>query len=83
MKPGHCRSCHAPVYWVTTEKGKDMPLDRDPVPDGNIVISPKGLAVYRKKSDVPQLPGIEEPPRYKSHFATCPDRDSWRKPKEK
>jgi hypothetical protein len=32
-----CRSCGAPIRWVVTEKGKRIPLDRDPQPDGNIV----------------------------------------------
>lgn len=28
MEPGECRTCKAPIYWVTTENGKRMPLDR-------------------------------------------------------
>ena len=27
MDRGDCRSCGAPIYWVTTSNGKKMPLD--------------------------------------------------------
>ena len=26
-----CGSCHAPVVWAITEKGKRMPVDAEPV----------------------------------------------------
>lgn len=33
-----CRSCGKPITWVVVAKsGKKMPIDRDPVGDGNIV----------------------------------------------
>lgn len=28
MDPAECRSCKAPIYWVTTATGKKMPVDR-------------------------------------------------------
>jgi hypothetical protein len=28
MDAGECRSCKAPIYWVTTASGKKMPVDR-------------------------------------------------------
>ncbi len=56
---GTCRSCGAPVYWTETEKGKRMPVDREPGDDGNIVLivaeSLEGsrlIAAYRKKDGV-------------------------------
>lgn len=63
-----CRSCGAPIIWATTGSGKAMPLDRDPVPDGNTLVH-NGECVYL-------TPGLTETltrdkPRYKSHFATC------------
>lgn len=34
-----CNSCGAPIRWVVVAKsGKKMPLDRDPVANGNIVM---------------------------------------------
>lgn len=34
-----CKSCGAPITWVVVAKsGKKMPIDRDPVGNGNIVM---------------------------------------------
>jgi hypothetical protein len=27
-----CRACHAPIYWVRTEHGKNMPINTDGTP---------------------------------------------------
>ena len=75
-----CKSCGAPVVWTVTHNGKAMPVDADPVENGNIVLRRDGETV------VAEYPGREHPslfeaprPRYVSHFATCPERDQWRK----
>lgn len=35
-----CKSCRRPITWVVVAKsGKKMPIDRDPVADGNIVLT--------------------------------------------
>lgn len=51
-----------------------MPLDAEPTEDGNVVISEDLLG---------ELIGTVEPkataPRYKNHFATCPDAERFRK----
>lgn len=72
---GNCRSCGARISWMKTDKGGTMPLDPDPVPDGNVIIVAKAeprwtahLAhVLSKDEAVP-----EGTKRYVSHFATCP-----------
>jgi len=28
LQPGECRSCQAPIYWLKTNAGKRMPVDR-------------------------------------------------------
>jgi Holliday junction resolvasome RuvABC endonuclease subunit len=33
-----CRSCGAPIEWALTEKGRPIPIDVQPVPDGNILL---------------------------------------------
>jgi hypothetical protein len=33
-----CRSCGKPILWARTTARKNMPLDRDPVEDGNVEI---------------------------------------------
>jgi hypothetical protein len=68
-----CRSCRAPILWVGTERGKAMPLDRDPY-DGD---SPRGLFVIRvvdeKALAIAVTPdAFPGEPLYRSHFVTCP-----------
>lgn len=63
---GTCRSCRAPVRWLKTEKGASMPVDPEPVEDGNVVIDGERAIVLRKGEAGP--PGL----RYVAHFATCP-----------
>ncbi len=72
---GLCRSCGAPILWART-KGKDKPIPLDPAPtlDGNVYLLSDGTAVY-----VPGPATNDARLRYISHFATCPDRDRWRK----
>ena len=73
-----CRSCGAPIRWVRTTYGRLVPIDPDPVSNGNIVIQPiSGTADYvRKGAYIDQTWD-----RYVSHFVTCPDADAWRKPR--
>lgn len=73
-----CRSCGAEIRWALTVKnGKHIPIDAQPVPDGNIVIE------YRNGGDEAR-PATDadrklKRPLYKSHFATCTDAPEWRK----
>lgn len=85
----NCQSCQAPIRWVKTWKnGKAMPLDAEPVPDGNIVlIGGKSVVINPKTEDGPEHEGCTHPTHcrvpdmahYKSHFATCPNSRSHRK----
>jgi hypothetical protein len=75
-----CRSCHAPIRWViTAANGKRMPLDPDPVSDGNMWVDhiEAGLPVMEVALSGDGVPA-NVPLRYVSHFVTCPDRESWR-----
>jgi hypothetical protein len=67
---GNCRSCGAAILWVKTRNGKSMPLDAEPCPDGTLVPADDGRATSYTG------------PRYKSHFATCPNAMQLRKRKE-
>jgi len=78
--PATCRSCHAPILWVTTPSGKKMPLDPDPVDhaDGS------ALFVYCGDNEVrPSTKGdrLSDAVEYASHFSTCPDAGQWREDK--
>lgn len=55
-----CKSCHAQIYWVQTESGKNMP-----VADGNIIFVNEKAHVLRKDEE----PGDVK--RWVSHFVTC------------
>lgn len=84
MKPNtQCRSCGAPVRWaVTTANRKRMPLDPEPVPDGNVWVDHMEMGtpvvnVVLSHDEVPR----SVPLTYQSHFVSCPQRDEWRKKK--
>lgn len=62
-----CRSCDAPIRWARTEAGKSMPLDPNPVPDGNVVLLDDDR-VHVLHADE----SADGAPTYVSHFATCP-----------
>jgi hypothetical protein len=75
-----CRSCGAPVLWAVTDGGRRMPVDRDPAPAGNLVIAdrhPDGTP-HMTVVDPEQLL-LGDPPRYLSHFVTCPHANEHRK----
>jgi hypothetical protein len=69
----NCNSCNAEIIWATWEStGKPHPIDAAPVAAGTIAIF-AGRA--RSYSDEDKRLHRE---RYTSHFATCPQRASWR-----
>jgi hypothetical protein len=79
-----CRSCGAAVRWVVTTTGKTMPMDAEPVENGNLVIVGEGKT--RHGDMVPKVqhrdPGelsMLETERFVSHFATCPDAPEWKR----
>lgn len=74
MKIDHCRSCHAPVIWSVTAKGKRMPVDAEPVATGNIKLFVNGSGIVYSSKPGPS----ETEERYLPHFATCPQVGSWR-----
>lgn len=80
---GRCRGCQAPMTWALTDRGKGIPLDPDPVPDGNLVQAGENaddgrmIVRYLAKGEEPE-PGVA---RYKTHFATCENADEFRRTK--
>jgi len=69
-----CRSCNAAIFWARSEYGKRTPIDAAPHPEGNLVVVGGTARVLRKGQAAPE--GVL---RYRSHFATCPERQLWRK----
>ena len=74
---GQCRSCGAPILWVLTAAGNKQPLDAEPVKDGNIILV-DGVA-HTLRGDL--FEEKHDGPRYKSHFATCPNSKEHRRKK--
>lgn len=67
-----CRSCGARITWLETEAGKRIPVDEDPVVDGNVVVLKGTKCRILRKGE------RAEAPRYVAHWATCPDASHWR-----
>lgn len=77
-----CASCGAPVVWAVTMNDKAMPVDPDPVENGNLILEP--TAAGTRAAFVARPPELADDPngdRWVSHFATCPQSKTWRKPK--
>ena len=70
-----CRSCGAPIRWLTTLRGKMIPIDLEPVPTGNVIIEGTGRARVIG-SGVPS-----DGPLYQSHFVSCPNAVQHRRPR--
>lgn len=68
-----CRTCNAVIEWHKTPAGKNIPVDPDPHPDGNLYMDdPARMAVG--------APG-SHPRMFRSHFVTCPQAAQHRRPK--
>jgi hypothetical protein len=72
-----CRSCGSSILWGVTPAGKRIPLDIGFSEAGNL--TPVGKLPDGAVRVRPQQPG-DGPARYVSHFATCPEAGSWRRP---
>lgn len=72
-----CRSCGAAVVWALTDRDKAMPMDAAPVSAGKFILVQTDSTVR-----VRSAAGWDEPgDRYVSHFSTCPQATSHRKPR--
>ena len=68
-----CRSCGADIIWAKTVTDKRMPVNDEPSGNGNLhLLGGLGYSVQ-----ICSEPVCDEP-HYLSHYATCPQADSWR-----
>lgn len=75
-----CRSCGAPVIWAVTTSLSKMPVDAEPVEDGNVALmAPRHEGSLRAIVLGPLDTLTHESPLRTSHFATCPQAKSWRR----
>ena len=84
LKVCKCRSCGAPIVWITTRNGKAMPCDAKPrnylAGSKDVFITEDGETV---RGALPE-PGMMQPCGYVwwgyvPHWATCPHADEHRK----
>lgn len=71
-----CRSCKAEIVWARTPRGKNMPVDATPVPDGDWMLVEGDDEKPQAKpfnSTHAALDGMGEMARYQSHFKSCPN----------
>lgn len=77
-----CRSCGAPIRWARTARGNAMPVDAEPNPEGNVVLTENEKGLFASVR-VAGSRGLAEAraagPVYMPHHATCPDGRSWRR----
>lgn len=78
MKTSPCASCGAPVVWTITKAGKRMPVDAERVPNGNILLYEVGAEIHCQVGLQVQTDRAYRLGRFVSHYATCPQADSWR-----
>lgn len=64
-----CKSCGAAIEWHKTTAGKNIPIDPEPHPEGNVAFE-RGLAVVTKPGSKPKM--------YRAHWSTCPNADQHR-----
>jgi hypothetical protein len=84
-----CRSCKAPLLWATSEANrKPIPLDRDPNPEGNVVLVDASFtrgAVHISEKVARVLGPLELAAldagtnRFMPHHATCPNVKDFRR----
>lgn len=74
-----CGSCKAPILWLHhTVTGRNAPIDRDPSPEGNIVID-LDEGTYRVLDRLALADArATYTPVYTLHFVTCPDAEKHR-----
>lgn len=79
---GTCNRCPARVLWAMSVNNERMPIDPIPHPDGNVELHQDQGGVLHatvvgrpRKPAQPSLFDLDPepaPPRFKTHFATCP-----------
>lgn len=77
-----CNSCGAPLIWIKTSRGKNMPCNAEPVvywqktnAPGRIVTKNGMILSCEFTGELGKATGIG----YVSHWATCPDAGRFRK----
>lgn len=75
-----CAACQRPMHYVHTAAGRTMPLDPEPVEvQDDRANWHRGLFVYAPEGHVRSARPEDPGPFFRSHFATCPEADRFRR----
>jgi hypothetical protein len=66
-----CKHCGRPIVWAKTERGKNRPVDPDPVPNGDLELKATGTENGRVLFAVRTAP-TSATKRWRCHFVSCP-----------
>ena len=80
MKTANCRTCGAEIVWARMPSGKLSPFDAEPSSAGGWALGEAGGEVRAQRLE--RAAGRGEP-GHVSHFATCPQRDDHRRPRQR
>lgn len=71
-----CKGCQRLILFATAASGAQIPIDPDPTPAGNLLLSLRGGVLHSEyvKGEVEA-----NRRRYVSHFSTCPEAAQYRK----
>lgn len=70
-----CQSCGAAIFWAVSVNGSRMPINAEPVVDGNVLVSVSRSNPENKKCIVLAHAAVKPKDRrlFTSHFSTCPN----------
>ncbi len=68
-----CSTCNAPIIWAVTERARDMPVDVEPVADGNISLQDRGQGMAPLARVLSVAKRFGRTGLRQSHFASCKD----------
>ena len=85
LRSGRCKSCGDPIYWIKTAKGNWLPVNRRAImctpvqKGGHTFVLVDGSIVQALPEGTTRYDGVDSVVAFESHFATCPDADTFRK----
>ncbi|MGD9713482.1 MAG: hypothetical protein AB7V46_15660 [Thermomicrobiales bacterium] len=85
--PVPCNRCGRTIRFAPTIKGRRMPIDAEPVENGEFVIDPETGKIFEHASlqrsmlraGNPAIELLNSVPRWRSHAETCPASDRRRR----